>query len=670
EREDGGSREVVRGKRPSSRRTKKCMRFNPDATVWVAKQRILCTLNQSLQDVLNYGLFQPASDGRDGKFLDEERTLREYPQPISKGVPCLEFRYKSRVYRQPSVDEKQIAKLHTKANLRKFMDLLQHNQVDKVAKLLERGFDPNYHDSETGESPLTFAAHLDDVVDAIKVLRNGGAHLDFRAKDGMTALHKAARSKNQASLTTLLELGASPDYKDSRGLTPLYHSAVVGGDPGCCELLLSHHASVCCQDENGWHEVHQACRHGHVQHLEHLLFYGADMSAQNASGNSALHICALYNQDNCARVLLVRGADKDVKNYNSQSPFQVAIIAGNFELAELIKNHRETDIVPFREAPSYSKRRRGPAPGSGQSPSSLSAPRVLLRSNSDNNLAVGQYQQQQPGSPASSFLFFRQLPQPHPTPPPPPPHTHMTARKLYSAVPGRHFVVVRSHTAQTDGEINLCKGDRVKVLSIGEGGFWEGSARGQVGWFPADCVEEIPAKATEERSCKRKLFRHYTVGSYDSFDASSDCVVDEKTVVLQKKENEGFGFVLRGAKADTPIEEFTPTPAFPALQYLESVDEGGVAWQAGLRTGDFLIEVNQEIVVKVGHRQVVNMIRQGGNRLLIKVVTVSRNLDPDDTARKKGTTTGSVRFPLHRKIKITDCDVPCSLLFFSSDKYS
>lgn len=41
--------------------------------------------------------------------------------------------------------------------------------------------------------------------------------------------------------------------------------------------------------------------------------------------------------------------------------------------------------------------------------------------------------------------------------------------------------------------------------------------------------------------------------------------------------------------------------------------------------------------MKVGHRQVVNMIRQGGNRLLIKVVTVSRNLDPEDTARKKGT---------------------------------
>lgn len=30
------------------------------------------------------------------------------------------------------------------------MDLIQHSQVDKVSKLLDRGFDPNYHDSETG----------------------------------------------------------------------------------------------------------------------------------------------------------------------------------------------------------------------------------------------------------------------------------------------------------------------------------------------------------------------------------------------------------------------------------------------------------------------------------------------------------------------------------------
>ncbi|XP_058607369.1 SH3 and multiple ankyrin repeat domains protein 2 isoform X3 [Onychostoma macrolepis] len=86
---------------------------------------------------------------------------------------------------------------------------------------------------------------------------------------------------------------------------------------------------------------------------------------------------------------------------------------------------------------------------------------------------------------------------------------------------------------------------------------------------------------------------------------------------------------------DTPIEEFIPTPAFPALQYMESVDEGGVAWQMGLRTGDFLIEVNHQSVVKMGHRQVVSMIKHGGNRLVLKVVTVSRNPEQDDKTRKK-----------------------------------
>uniref|UniRef100_W5MD73 SH3 and multiple ankyrin repeat domains 2b n=1 Tax=Lepisosteus oculatus TaxID=7918 RepID=W5MD73_LEPOC len=667
---------VIRIAIPDLQQTK-CMRFNPDATVWVAKQRILCTLNQSLKDVLNYGLFQPASNGRDGKFLDEERLLREYPQPISKGVPSLEFRYKRRVYKQANLDEKQIAKLHTKANLRKFMDHIQHHQLDKVTKMLERGLDPNYHDPETGETPLTFAAHLDNTVEIIKALKNGGAHLDFRAKDGMTALHKAAKSKNQVALTTLLELGASPDYKDSRGLTALYHTAMVGGDPYCCELLLHEHTTISCQDENGWQEIHQACRYGHVQHLEHLLFYGADMSAQNASGNTALHICALYNQDNCARVLLVRGANKEIKNYNSQTPFQVQFFLGSVLLSRILTTGKSSSLLPFREAPTYSNRRRGPQ-------STLAAPRVLLRSNSDNNLNINnlpdwpaasapsshrslspqllQQMQNNPNgtvktvgggargprsrSPSLNRLGEEVKRQPHRQVSPNANREAVSGldfqgkRKLYSAVPGRHFVVVKPYQPQGDGEIPLYKSDRVKVLSIGEGGFWEGSARGHVGWFPAECVEEIQAKPNESKPETRtdrtkKLFRHYTVGSYDSFDASSDCIIDEKTVVLQKKDNEGFGFVLRGAKADTPIEEFTPTPAFPALQYLESVDEGGVAWQAGLRTGDFLIEVNTDNVVKVGHRQVVNMIRQGGNHLVLKVVTVSRNMDPEDTARKK-----------------------------------
>nr|XP_033817170.1 SH3 and multiple ankyrin repeat domains protein 1 [Geotrypetes seraphini] len=649
----------------------KCLRFNPDATIWVAKQQILCTLNESLKDVLNYGLFQPATNGRDAKFLDEEQYLRQYPQSFEKGVPYLEFRYKTRVYKQTNLDEKQLAKLHTKASLKKFLEYVQHSATDKVSRLLDKGLDPNYQDSESGDTPLTLAAQLESSIDVIRTLCLGGAHIDFRARDGMTALHKAVCSRHYSALMALLDLGGSPNYKDRRGLTPLYHTAIVGGDPRCCELLLYNRAHLGTTDENGWQEIHQACQHGHTQHLEHLLFYGADPAAQNASGNTALHICALYNKESNARILLYRGANREVKNHSGQTAFQVAVISGNFELGELIKSHRETDVVPFQESPCYAAQSRN-----GGKP--LGLPNVLLRANSDNSLALPDWMVY--SSPTTNTVTLqghkistgsarssssprgarsrspsrgrhaedvKKQPRGRPSSGG---YTKDTVgggtlsnrgrRKLYSAVPGRAFMVVKPYQAQTDGELSLSKGEKLTVISVGEGGFWEGNVKGRVGWFPSDHVEEIPVKTQdgkqENRSDKAKrLFRHYTVGSYDSFDAPSDYIIKEKTALLQKKDSEGFGFVLRGAKAQTPIEEFTPTPAFPALQYLESVDEGGVAWRAGLRMGDFLIEVNSHNVVKVGHRQVVNMIRQGGNNLMVKVVMVTRNPEMEDTMRKK-----------------------------------
>lgn len=51
------------------------------------------------------------------------------------------------------------------------------------------------------ESPLTLVAQLDSCGDLIKVLRSGGAHLDFRTRDGLTALHKAVQTHNHVALT-------------------------------------------------------------------------------------------------------------------------------------------------------------------------------------------------------------------------------------------------------------------------------------------------------------------------------------------------------------------------------------------------------------------------------------------------------------------------------------
>ena len=44
-----------------------------------AKQIVLSNMGHDLKDALNYGLYCPPMNGKAGKFLQEERPLRDYP---------------------------------------------------------------------------------------------------------------------------------------------------------------------------------------------------------------------------------------------------------------------------------------------------------------------------------------------------------------------------------------------------------------------------------------------------------------------------------------------------------------------------------------------------------------------------------------------------------------
>lgn len=249
-----------------------------------------------------------------------------------------------------SLDEKQLKSLHTRANLRRLLDYVANGQVEKITKMCSKGLDPNFHCADTGETPLSLAVSAQAGKKPAKTLIalvNGGALLDYRTRDGSTALHRSVERNSLEAVRTLLELGASPNYKDGRGLTPLYLAIAHQADHQLAETLLHDHASIGAQDMHGWHEVHHACKLSLRQHLEHLLFYGADMNARNASGNTPLHVCAIQGAEACARTLLFRGSDPHALNYANQTAYQVAVIAGNLELAELIQNYHLDDVGKF-----------------------------------------------------------------------------------------------------------------------------------------------------------------------------------------------------------------------------------------------------------------------------------------------------------------------------------
>lgn len=80
--------------------------------------------------------------------------------------------------------------------------------------------------------------------------------------------------------------------------------------------------------------------------------------------------------------------------------------------------------------------------------------------------------------------------------------------------------------------------------------------------------------------------------------------MDARTVVLHRAKR-GFGFVLRGAKAASPLMQLKPSERCPGLQYLDDVDPGGVADIAGLHPGDFLLAVSVVLFMQLQLRVIL-----------------------------------------------------------------
>uniref|UniRef100_A0A2R5L8X2 Putative ankyrin n=1 Tax=Ornithodoros turicata TaxID=34597 RepID=A0A2R5L8X2_9ACAR len=640
----------------------KCFHVNREELIWDIKQQILSSLPKELKESFNYGLYCPPVNGKAGKFLDEERPIADYP--LTDAVAYLELRYKRRVYKMMNVEEKQIKQLHTRANLRRMLEHVANNNVEKVTKLCSRGIDPNFHCPDSGETPLTLASGLKNPTKVIIALVNGGALLDFRTKDGRTALHRAVEKNNLEALKTLLDLGASPNYKDARGLTPLYYTVVYNADPQLTELLLHDHAQPGTADPQGWQEVHQACKHGLVQHLEHLLFYGADMNARNASGNTPLHVCAVNDQESCARVLLFRGADPAALNFANQNPYQVAVIAGNLALADVIKNHRPEDVVPYREPPQYNPRRRASSAALSRTHSDPRLELVVLGakppSPCPSNRSLPPFSSSSTISEASSTGSSSTTTTTTTT-------THggtnaaedsegscgtstsATTDKSATSdssgvctsnsgascdsgtensdspeviIVGTTCVCVTEYQSPLTGHLALNCGDIVQVTQVSDTGMIEGRTRdGRQGLFPIAAVQEVKLRPGPSNQGRVKGRREMHASGVTTLPRRWRMYGEPRTVILHKSKK-GFGFVLRGAKATSPLMERQPTENWPSLQYLDDVDIGGVADLAGLRKGDFLLEINGQDVSQASHEHVVSVIRQSGDLVAMTVVSV------------------------------------------------
>ena len=124
-------------------------------------------------------------------------------------VSYFQLKFKRRVYKMLNLDEKQLKSINSRTNLKKFLDHVLANNVEKVGKMCNKGLDPNFHCPESGETPLSLIAGIRNrPARMVMALVNGGAILDYRTKDGATAMHRAVATNNIEAVRTMLELGA------------------------------------------------------------------------------------------------------------------------------------------------------------------------------------------------------------------------------------------------------------------------------------------------------------------------------------------------------------------------------------------------------------------------------------------------------------------------------
>lgn len=99
-----------------------------------------------------------------------------------------------------------------------------------------------------------------------------------------------------------------------------------------------------------------------------------------------------------------------------------------------------------------------------------------------------------------------------------------------------------------------------------------------------------------------------------------------------QKSDTGFGFNVRGQVSEGGPLKLYNGEFYAPLQQVSAVLKGGAADKAGLCRGDRILEVNGTNVDGATHKQVVDLIKSGGDNLTLTVISVPN--DPEYTSKR------------------------------------
>ena len=220
-------------------------------------------------------------------------------------------------------------------------------QAESVARLLERGANPNWQSAESGRTPLHAAIHLGGNLATVKALIDAGANAHLKDWDGGNTLHQAAQSNvSTEMLKYLLRFEFNVHDKTNSGSTPIIFSG-ASANPRIAEMLLDRGATPNDMDNYQYTALLYAADRGNFETAKVLVERGARVNTVGMDGNTALTMACRRSNYDIARLLLEHDADPFIKDGDGKSAYD-AIREDRATVVRLLKES-SGDSTYFRQ---------------------------------------------------------------------------------------------------------------------------------------------------------------------------------------------------------------------------------------------------------------------------------------------------------------------------------
>jgi ankyrin repeat protein len=245
-----------------------------------------------------------------------------------------------RVYVAPFADLVFVHRINSDIPLRR----PSSEQVDRLFGLI---LDAKLADVDRALLEATAAGD----VAAVEGLLDGGAAVNAKDVQGLTALHRAAARWRTTIARELLAHGADVNARTDLGETPIMRPA-WNGDTLTVRVLLRARAVVNAREEfMGWTALMSAATRGSSAVVRDLLAAGAEVNARGAYyGETALVLAAASGDVETVRTLVDAGADVGTACTNGVTPLMMAEALGHTEAAGVLSGagaRRDASLLPL-----------------------------------------------------------------------------------------------------------------------------------------------------------------------------------------------------------------------------------------------------------------------------------------------------------------------------------